>query len=407
MLSAVIQMNLEQMPTESNLDYQRRLVYGKLVDKTLADVDFSELAQLVYGQEYSSDVARRMMYGSRKTLELVDQEEMQKRSAYDVDTSTEISELKKERQKFYDQRREFNKIERDIARQEYIDSRLIDAANSLNETVGVLFGGNEYVNEELSDDEAVLVLSDWHYGMVVDNVFNRYNIDICKERVSNVISEAIKRIQVHKCSAVHVVLLGDAFHGAIHTSVRVASEELVVDQIMQVSEIIAQSINEISKYVPNVFVYTTYGNHGRVVQSKKENIHRDNLERIIGWWLEQRLKSNDNVTIMPDSGTEFIFVNACGHDICAAHGDLDTVRTSPRLLTTLFFKEFNKNIECIILGDKHHRESFEELGVVSMICGSLCGADDYANEKRLYSKPNQLLLIFDEYGLDAEYRLRC
>ena len=70
-------------------------------------------------------------------------------------------------------------------------------------------------------------------------------------------------------------------------------------------------------------------------------------------------------------------------------------------------KEYQKNIECIILGDKHHRESFEELGVVSMICGALCGSDDYANEKRLFSKPNQLLLIFDENGLDAEYRIRC
>lgn len=401
-------MNLEQLHGESDLDYQRRLIYGKLVDKTLADIDFSELANLVYGQDYSSDVARRMMYGSRKTLELVDKEmERLSVAAQASESDVKIRELKAERQKMFDQRRELNKIERDIARQEYIDSRLIEAAESLSETIGPLFGEAMYADNEIENSEAVLVFSDWHYGMVVENVFNKYDTDICKDRVQAVVNNAINRIKVHKCNALHLILLGDAFHGAIHTSVRVASEELVVDQIMQVSEIIAQAINALSMFVPNVYVYTTYGNHGRVVSNKKDNIHKDNLERIVGWWLKQRLKDNERVIMMPDSGTEFVFVNACGHDICAVHGDLDSVRTSPRLLTTLFFKEYQKNIECIILGDKHHRESFEELGVVSMICGALCGSDDYANEKRLFSKPNQLLLIFDENGLDAEYRIRC
>ena len=60
------------MQNESQLDYHKRLVYGKLVDKTLADMDYTELAELVYGQPYSSDVARRMLYGSRRTLELMD-----------------------------------------------------------------------------------------------------------------------------------------------------------------------------------------------------------------------------------------------------------------------------------------------------------------------------------------------
>ena len=33
-------MTLQQKPDESNFDYQKRLVYGKLVDKTLADMDY-------------------------------------------------------------------------------------------------------------------------------------------------------------------------------------------------------------------------------------------------------------------------------------------------------------------------------------------------------------------------------
>lgn len=56
-------MNLSRKPDESNLDFHKRLVYGKLVDKTLADADYVELAEALYGQPYSPDVAWRMAHG--------------------------------------------------------------------------------------------------------------------------------------------------------------------------------------------------------------------------------------------------------------------------------------------------------------------------------------------------------
>ena len=67
-------IDLSRRSGESELDFQRRIVYGKLVDKTLSDYDYSELAELIYGQTYSSDFARRLMYGSLRTLEAMDRE---------------------------------------------------------------------------------------------------------------------------------------------------------------------------------------------------------------------------------------------------------------------------------------------------------------------------------------------
>ena len=254
----------------------------------------------------------------------------------------------------------------------------------------------------------MLVLSDWHYGMTTNNVFNKYNTKICQERVKEITDSAVDRIVRNKCRKLHIVVLGDLIHGAIHVSARVASEELVCDQLMQVSEILAQTIQYISAVVDETYVYVTYGNHARTVANKQDNIHRDNMERIIPWWLEQRFSGVNNIFIVPESESEFLFINASGHDILAAHGDLDGIKTSPRLLSTLFQKKYNKNVEYIVLGDKHHRESFEEFGVTSTICGSLCGTDDYANDKRLFSTPSQLLLIVNqEAGVDAEYHLKC
>ena len=403
-------MHIERQATESNLDYHRRLVYGKLVDKTLADMDYTELAELLYGQPYSSDVARRMMYGSRRTLELIDREKAAgiEDSSLMSDLEQKMVELRKERQKFYDQRREFNKLVSVAGRQEHLYDTLSESASKLNETVGKIYDGS-IPELNISDNEAVLVFADWHYGMVTDNVFNQYNTDICRDRVTQVVNSAKQRLLIHNCKTLHLVILGDLFHGAIHTSARVASEELVCDQIMRVSEILAQSVCELSKYVDDVIVYMTYGNHGRTVQNKKDNIHRDNMERLIPWWLKERIinMGADNVSIHSDTESEFLFINAAGHEICASHGDLDRVQSSPRLLPTLFQKKFGKDIEYILLADKHHRESFEELGVTAQICGALCGSDDYANEKRLYSTPFQLMLIINpEDGVDAEYKIK-
>lgn len=373
-------------------------------------MDYTEIAEALYGQPYASDVARRMLYGSRRTLEVLDRE--RESGVEDDSIADEIEsqkyELRKERQRFFDQRRELNKLIASESRREHLYDALRESAAALRETVGEMWGGHDAYRSpsSTSDNEAVLVFSDWHYGMICDNVFNRFDTDTCKRRVRAVVDGAVRRIALHGCSKLHVVILGDLFHGAIHTSARVASEEIVCDQIMQVSEILAQAIEELSRHVSQTVVYMTYGNHGRTVQQKNDNIHRDNMERLIPWWLRERFSGRDNITMQDESENEFVLLNVAGHDICAAHGDLDSVKRSPRLLTALFERQYGAHIEHILLGDKHHRESFEELGVTAQICGSLCGVDEYASTKRLFSTPSQLLLVVNrDDGVDAEYNI--
>lgn len=404
-------MDLDRRTNESELSYHKRLIYGKLVDRTLSDSDYSELAEKLYGKEYSSDVARRMMYGSRKTLELLDNESV--KTVSDESIAREIEsqkiELQKERQRFFDQRREYGKLVTAQGRAEHLYDRLAEAAEHLEETIGNLYADDDgRIGITESENDAILVFSDWHYGMSASNVFNTFNKEICIKRVRRVTEAAQERLLRHGCDTLHIVILGDLFHGAIHTSARVASEELVCDQIMQVSEILAQSVMELARCANRTVVHMTYGNHARTIQSKNDSIHEDNMERLIPWWMKQRFRDCKNIELSEDTENEFIFVESCGHEFCATHGDLDQVKDSPRLLPTLFHKRYGKNIEYILLGDKHHRESFEELGITSMLCGSLCGTDGYANDKRLFSTPSQLLLIVNrENGVDAEYRIRC
>ena len=406
-------MILEKSPNETELQHHKRIVYGKLVDKSLSDYDYTTLSKYLYGKSYAPDVARRMFYGSCKTLKLIDEINVSNVSGDDVAKEIEdkIYELKKETQKCRDQRRELNKIISSEGRFEYICDKLAESASKINELNPLIKKETQYPIVA-SDKEAIVVFSDWHYGLTTDNISNRYNTEVCISRVNHVVNKVSERLEAHKCSKLHVVILGDMIHGAIHTSSRVASEELTCDQLMQVSELIAQSIIKLSNYVPETNVYVTYGNHARVIPNKQDSIHRDNFERIIPWWLKQRLSENKNISVINDDGNEFIMINTCGFGVVATHGDLDSMSSMTNTVSPIFKERFYKSygieLKSVIIGDKHCFESKSGNGVQSFICGALCGSDDYANSKRLYSDPSQLLLIMDsKVGIDAIYAINC
>ena len=144
----------------------------------------------------------------------------------------------------------------------------------------------------------------------------------------------------------------------------------------------------------------------RTVQKKDEGNHSDNMEKIIPWWLRQRLKDNSKVEIIESQYKEFTKLNILGSVICCVHGDLDSFKSLGVTANTIFSRIYGETIDYTISGDKHHLEEFESFGIESILVRSLCGADEYANNKRLYSKPGQTLIIFnDTYGRECTYHI--
>jgi hypothetical protein len=176
---------------------------------------------------------------------------------------------------------------------------------------------------------------------------------------------------------------------------------------MHVSELVADAINELSKYVNETHIYSTYGNHMRTIQNKKESIHSDNLERIVPWWIKQRLKDNKKVAVHDSDYYEFIYLNVCGYDVVATHGDLEIVKKSGMTINSVFNRMYNCSIEYFIMADRHHIESMEDTGIETILVGSLCGTDEYANNKRLYSYPSQTLMMFNkDCGKYCQYNIK-
>ena len=394
--------SLKRMENETQDQY----FYRVCSMKDSLDFTWPQMAE-IFNNEFGcnkGDTAYRKEWAAFSRIFNANVDKLVGNNTYSDKLKEQIDEFHKAKQQFYDQRREYNKMLISDARAENLMEKLVEAANiaPLKDYSDVFTFKNE-----ISREEAVLCLSDWHYGQVSNNIWNEYNTDICLQRVSKLFDKVSGALHEHNVKVLHIALLGDFVNGAIHTGCRVASEENTCEQLMHVSEIIANFINAISVYVDAVCVYSTYGNHARTIQNKNDSIHADNMERVIPWWLKQRLKDNHKVNIVDSEYYEFIYMNVCDYNVVCTHGDLDRFKDLGVIVNSLFSKKYGKTIDYTYSADKHHLESFEQFGIESALVGSLCGTDEYANNKRLYSNPMQTLCIFTpEDGKLCTYNIK-
>lgn len=395
-------MSYDKLANENEEQYILRICSMKEQN----DWTWQDIANILndsLGHNYGESAYRKKFQSFNKMME-ANEDTFFTEDEYLKKIREEKEELYKAKKQFQDQRREYNKILTMDARSDHLTEELISIAKALP-----IRGLNNFSDIPVveSGKEAILVLADWHYGEVSNNIWNKYDTDICKQRVQKLYEKASQYLKHHRVEKLHIMLLGDEIHGAIHSSCRVMSEENTCEQLIHVSEILAEFINELSSKVNHIDVYSTYGNHARTIQNKDDSIHSDNMERIIPWWIRQRLQNNNRVNIIDSDYYEFIAFNVCGYNVVGCHGDLDKVKNFGVVVNTIFSKLYGKTIDYTFLADKHHIEEFEQLGIESVLVRSLCGADEYSNNKRLYSSPGQTLVIFTpEDGRQCTYNIK-
>ena len=408
--------NFEEIFNEYGLTtetYEQLLTDCSNKVQKISDLDWSEICDK-YNLDFNPDTIRKgsqpPLVGSAFVSEYYKWKESQrdsdaKEDSYFKELQIQKDAIYKEKRKLYDQRREYNKLLISDARAEHLCEELVKSANKLNEEKPLVF--KEKWFKPNIHKEAVLCWADWHYGMITDNIWNTYNTEICRERVKTLVEITKEFLELNQIDVLTILTLGDAAHGSIHTGCRVQSEEDTCDQLMHVSELMAEAINDLSSVVNHIDVYSCYGNHMRTIQNKNDSIHSDNMEKIIPWWLKQRLQNNTKVEIIESEYKEFTRVNILGSHICAVHGDLEKdFKKIGVTINTIFSKKFGETIDYTISADKHHIEEFEQLGIKSVLVPCLCGTDDHANNGRLYSDAGQTLMIFnDVYGRESTYHI--
>jgi predicted phosphodiesterase len=301
-------------------------------------------------------------------------------------------ELIKEKVKVSDAKREYRKHLTNEARYE----NLVDVfSREIQLLEPIEF---HYTNENKNSGiNAALLISDIHYGNTTDNVLNYYDTNIAKERIQQLLDKTIYYCSSNRVQTLYINLLGDLIAGNIHTSVRVEQEEDVVSQIINVAEILSNFIAEISKYVPNIKVVCVQGNHGRTMSNLKENLNKENYERLIYEYIRLRLPE---LSIITNGFEDWATYDINGRKIFIEHGDKTKIeQIKQKAINLLGYVP-----DDIFVGHYHRMEMLDDNNTEVVINGSILSTDSYAMNHRLNTKPHQILRIYNDEDV-CTYRL--
>ena len=310
--------------------------------------------------------------------------------------------IQKERIKLRDERAQISGLVRALAREETLKEialEVIDKISTKRQFTAPSVDTLKILNEAKDKTkEALLVISDWHYGLIVDVYHNKYNPEIAKERLNNLLAEVLLICEREKISQLTVINLGDLISGNIHLPLRINNRIDVITQTFEVENLLAEVIAVLCNHIPKVRYCSTTDNHSRLDANKKESLQIESFVRVIDWASPKDLKHISNFEFIENTfGNDIPSFNVFNHKIVAVHGDKDKQNNIISNLTL-----FAQHHWDMILSAHMHHFSADESNETTFLCnGSLMGTDDYATSLRRNSKPSQLLIISTPERVDS------
>lgn len=388
----VIKFERLQDETEEELIY--RICSQKDIIGTWSDV--AVVINKLTGNDFGESTYRKKFQSFQKMLN-ANQSKFSESSEQLKEIELQKRELEREKIKFRDERNAWQK-------QNYIDARVEQKLDLLEEQLlsqgKVNFEKHGDVNIS-SNNDILVILSDFHIGQTFSSPWGDYNSDIAKRRLGRLLSEIIQIRKIHNSENCYISLQGDIISGNIHKSIQVTNRENVIQQIKLATELISSFCYELSKHFTNVFMSSVAGNHSRL-DKKEEALHDERLDDLISWSVDLSLSHIENFHMIKnnyDNGISVLDIR--GKLYIGVHGDYDTYNKSgvSNLCMYLGFVPYG-----ITFGHLHTCAVDEANGVKMIRGGSLSGSgDSYTIEKRLSGKPSQMVCVCNEKGVVCYY----
>jgi len=301
--------------------------------------------------------------------------------------SDDLIEFKKERIKLRDERTQFSALISTQAREEMMYEIALECAKRIGKNKPLNFSTPHKYKP--SKREGIVAIGDWHYGIEINEYWNKFNTKICRNRVKKLALKIVDIIEKEKLTKIHVLNLGDMISGRIHLPLRIKSRTDVVTQTIEVSELLAEFLSFLSEFV-KIEYYSVSDNHSRVEPKKEDALQTESFSRIIDWFLQERLRDNVNININTNEiSSDICTFSVFGHDITAVHGDRDKAKTLIKNLNAYT----QNHAELILSAHEHHFSADEDNGTMRLCNGSLVGTDEYSSKLRLNSQPSQLFIV--------------
>lgn len=380
----MINKDLIKSPTETEEEYCYRIYELK----DIYGLSWREVARLINDELGYSYSAERYRVQAVKAREAAEAEAVMNE---DLDLLAEsLLEIKKERIKTQEEKSQVNSLVKALAREETLKEIAKDVVADMSSRKILKLPSKIKVDPD--DSKGILVISDWHYGVEVDTFFNSYSPEIAKNRINELCAEAIRIIYRENISELYLMNLGDMISGIIHLPLRINSRLDVISQTIQISEILAEFITQLT-HCCKVNYASVCDNHSRLDPNKKEALQPESFVRIIDWYLKERLSGNENLEFIENTyGADICSFEIFGYKVLGVHGDKDPQK---KILTQLtnFTQE---HYDLVLSAHRHHFYADESNETELYSNGSLMGTDDYANSLRLNNKPTQLFIVADK-----------
>ena len=295
-----------------------------------------------------------------------------------------------------DERAEIARIKRDLARR---DSMIDMFKEGIRAEIKPWPDYQPHIQERTSND-LVVHLTDIHAGIEIDNYFNQYNTGVLYDRLNAYLIKIDEVRQRHGSQDCYVMLGGDLCSGVIHTTLRIENSLDVVRQVIFVSVAIAYFLKRLSGMFGHVHVYSVPGNHGRVQAKKEDNLRGENFDSLVPFIVDIMLENYDNVTVHENDVEQTVAMFAVrGQKIFGVHGDKDSMETVVQRLTLMF----NIKPDIVLAGHRHTNGMRTVYDTKVVESGSLSGPDSYCMDHRLKNRPEQMLLVVSDNGLECLY----
>lgn len=389
--------NTDLLNGESELQYIWRL--GQAKENGLLDMTWDEIAALInkaFREDetvYRSESAYRKRYNNAKDFNT----EVFSKENRNNELDKQIRELERKKIQFRDERTAWQ-------RQNYIDARVENKLDLLESTLSQLGRTNFETHDKVdvtSDNDMLIVLSDFHIGQCFNSVWGEYNSNIAAERLDKLLNEVIAIRELHNSEKCYAVLCGDMISGSIHKSLQVTNRENVIEQIKITTELISSFCYELSKHFSNVFISSVVGNHTRI-ERKEDALHDERLDDIITWGVGLSLQHISNIHILKRNlDVGIVDLDIRGKFYTVVHGDYDPFSKSGtyNLCSMLGYFPY-----ALISGHMHTCAVDEANGVKMIRGGTLAGSgDQFTIEKRLLGKPSQMVCICNQKGVACYY----
>lgn len=266
---------------------------------------------------------------------------------------------------------------------------------------------NSYIN---NDKEHVLCFADLHIGAKFTSINNSYSMQEAQNRFEKALAYCRDYVSKNNVRKLTVLSLGDEIQGMLRISDLRLNEKCVVDAFVFAERLIANFLNELSKYCYIDYKMVVYSNHNqnRYLGTKASELAGEDMGKILYGYLTDVLALNDRVTVYANEEADYTEFKIFDFNFIMLHGhQISNIQNAIKDLSNTHHKFY----DYVILGHTHSLKEYpggegEHYNMEVLVAPSVCGSDPYADKLQVGSKAGMVIFEFDKkYGYTDKHNI--